>query len=87
MDLKERTEQGPDAASGGGLVELGRAEPGLWAWFKRTEFGRSIFRTPGRATPRDRAAGHWSNFFLHIYPVKMHRAEAAFRYSWYLGVI
>jgi quinol-cytochrome oxidoreductase complex cytochrome b subunit len=38
-------------------------------------------------TPRDRAAGHWSNFFLHIYPVKMRRHEIGFRYSWYLGAI
>ena len=49
--------------------------------------GRSIIRNPKRVTPRDRAAGHWSNFFLHIYPVKVRRAEVGFRYSWYLGVI
>lgn len=49
--------------------------------------GRSIIRNPDRVTPRDRAAGHWSNFFLHIYPVKMRREEIGFRYSWYLGVI
>ena len=49
--------------------------------------GRSIIRNPKRVTPRDRAAGHWSNFFLHIYPVKVKRAEVGFRYSWYLGVI
>jgi menaquinol-cytochrome c reductase cytochrome b subunit len=54
---------------------------------KNTTVGRSIIRNPNRATPRDRAAGHWSNFFLHIYPVKMHRREIGFRYSWYLGVI
>ncbi|HET6950882.1 MAG TPA: cytochrome b N-terminal domain-containing protein [Acidimicrobiales bacterium] len=49
--------------------------------------GRSIVRQPDRRTPRDRAAGHWSNFFLHIYPVKMRRHEIGARYSWYLGVI
>jgi quinol-cytochrome oxidoreductase complex cytochrome b subunit len=49
--------------------------------------GRSIFRSPRRITPRDRAAGHWANFALHIYPVKMRRKEIHFRYSWYLGVI
>jgi len=49
--------------------------------------GGSIFRIPDRVTPRDRAAGHWANFFLHLYPVKMRRAEIGFRYSWYLGVI
>jgi menaquinol-cytochrome c reductase cytochrome b subunit len=54
---------------------------------RRSTVGRSIFRTPDRDTPRDRAAGHWSNFFLHIYPVKMRKEEVLFRYSWYLGAI
>jgi quinol-cytochrome oxidoreductase complex cytochrome b subunit len=49
--------------------------------------GGSIFRIPDRVTPRDRAAGHWANFFLHLYPVKVRRQEVGFRYSWYLGVI
>jgi quinol-cytochrome oxidoreductase complex cytochrome b subunit len=53
----------------------------------KSTLGRSIIRNPDRVTPRDRAAGHWTNFFLHIYPVKMRRREIAFRYSWYLGVI
>jgi quinol-cytochrome oxidoreductase complex cytochrome b subunit len=48
--------------------------------------GRSIFRSPDRVTPRDRAAGHWASFALHIYPVKVRREELAFRYSWFLGV-
>jgi quinol-cytochrome oxidoreductase complex cytochrome b subunit len=54
---------------------------------RETPVGRSIFRSPRRITPRDRAAGHWSNFLLHIYPVKIRRKELHFRYSWYLGVI
>jgi len=53
----------------------------------KSTLGRSIVRNPDRVTPRDRAAGHWTNFFLHIYPVKMRRQEIGFRYSWYLGVI
>lgn len=53
----------------------------------KSTVGRSIIRNPDRVTPRDRAAGHWSNFFLHIYPVKVRRQEISFRYSWYLGVI
>ena len=55
--------------------------------FRATPVGRSMFRSPPRATPRDRAAGHWSSFLLHIYPVKMKRKEIGFRYSYYLGVI
>ena len=54
---------------------------------RRSTIGRSIFRSPRRVTPRDRAAGHWSSFLLHIYPVKIRRRELSFRYSWYLGVI
>jgi quinol-cytochrome oxidoreductase complex cytochrome b subunit len=52
-----------------------------------TAVGRSVWRSPSRATPRDRAAGHWSSFLLHIYPVKVRKAELGFKYSWYLGVI
>jgi quinol-cytochrome oxidoreductase complex cytochrome b subunit len=48
--------------------------------------GRSIFRVPDRVTERDHAAGHWANFLLHIYPVKVRRRELTFRYSWFLGV-
>lgn len=54
---------------------------------KETPVGKSIFRSPKRVTPRDRAAAHWASFLLHIYPVKMRRREIHFRYSWYLGVI
>lgn len=58
----------------------------LGSRFRNSTFGRSIIRNPDRVTTRDRAAGHWSNFFLHIYPVKIRRKELYFRYSWYLGV-
>ena len=51
-----------------------------------TTVGRSIFRVPDRVTERDRAAGHWSNFLLHIYPVKVRRKELTFRYTGFLGV-
>jgi quinol-cytochrome oxidoreductase complex cytochrome b subunit len=54
---------------------------------RETSVWRSIFRTTDRVTERDRAAGHWSNFLLHIYPVKVRRKEITFRYSWFLGVI
>ncbi len=52
---------------------------------RESTIGRSIWRTPDRVTERDRAAGHWASFLLHIYPVKMRRKEIDFRYSWYLG--
>ncbi|RLE20458.1 MAG: hypothetical protein DRJ50_10695, partial [Actinobacteria bacterium] len=40
---------------------------------RNTTVGKSIIRSPRRVTPRDRAAGHWSNFLLHIYPVKIRK--------------
>ena len=54
---------------------------------RETTIGRSLFRSPERVTERDQAAGHWANFALHIYPVKVRRRELGFRYSWYLGVM
>ena len=62
-------------------------KPTPWQRVRRSPIGRSIWRAPDRVTPRDRAAGHWANFFLHIYPVKMRKQEIGFRYSWYLGAI
>jgi len=59
----------------------------LVARFRETQVGRAIFRSPSRVTPRDRAAGHWASFLLHLYPVKMRRKEISFQYSYYLGII
>ncbi|MDH3470726.1 MAG: cytochrome b N-terminal domain-containing protein [Acidimicrobiia bacterium] len=53
---------------------------------RQTTVGRSVFRSPERVTERDRAAGHWANFLLHIYPVKVRRKEITFKYSAFLGV-
>lgn len=53
---------------------------------RETTIGRSIWRAPERTTDRDRAIGHWANFFLHLYPVKVRREELRFHYSWFLGV-
>jgi len=52
---------------------------------RASTIGRSFWRAPDRETERDRAAGHWASFLLHIYPVKMSKKEVGFRYSWYLG--
>jgi menaquinol-cytochrome c reductase cytochrome b subunit len=60
--------------------------PSVAERFRRTAAGKSIFRVSDRHTRRDRAAAHWASFFLHLYPVKVHREEIHFRYSWYLGV-
>lgn len=68
-------------------VEADTAAPDLIDRARETQIGRSIWRTPRRRTPRDAAAGHWSSFLLHIYPVKVREAELGFKYSWYLGII
>ncbi len=61
-------------------------KPSLTQRIRETSVGSSVFRVPGRETKRERAAAHWSSFFLHIYPVKVRREELTFRYSWFLGV-
>jgi quinol-cytochrome oxidoreductase complex cytochrome b subunit len=48
--------------------------------------GSSFFRSPDRVTERDRAAGHWSNFLLHLYPVRVRKVEITFKYTAFLGV-
>jgi len=53
---------------------------------RQSTIGRSIFRVPDRVTERDRAAGHWASFLLHLYPVKVRRKELGFGYSAFLGV-
>ena len=54
--------------------------------FRQSAVGRSVFRVPDRVTERDRAAGHWASFLLHLYPVKVRRVELTFKYSAFLGV-
>lgn len=53
---------------------------------KDSTIGRSVLRVPNRVTERDRAAGHWASFLLHLYPVKVRRIELTFKYSAFLGV-
>ena len=53
---------------------------------RRSSIGSSFFRSPDRVTERDRAAGHWSNFLLHLYPVKVRKVELTFKYTAFLGV-
>ena len=53
---------------------------------RRSKIGSSFFRSPDRVTERDRAAGHWSNFLLHLYPVKVRKVEITFKYTAFLGV-
>ena len=67
--------------------DLYPAPTGLWQRVRHSEVWRSAFRHPQLDTPRGRALQSFSNFFLHIYPVKVPARVLRFRYSWRLGYI
>ena len=54
---------------------------------QRSDWWRSMFRHPQLDTPRGRALQSFSNFFLHIYPVKVPARVLRLRYSFRLGFI
>src|SRR5512140_2290921 len=60
---------------------------GLAARIERSAAWRSVFRHPNLNTPRGRALQSFSNFFLHLYPVKVPVRVLRLRYSWRLGFI
>ena len=60
---------------------------GLRARLHRSEVWRSMFRHPQLDTPRGRALQGFSNFFLHVYPVKVPKRVLRNRYSYRLGFI
>ena len=70
-------------------LEPGVATPahGLGARVKRSDVWRSMFRHPQLETPRGRALQSFSNFFLHVYPVKVPARILQLRYSFRLGFI
>ena len=60
---------------------------GLRARVRRSDAWRSVFRHPPIDTPRGRALQGFSNFFLHVYPVKIPARVLRLRYSYRLGFI
>src|SRR5664279_1592926 len=75
-------------------VELAGLEPGrtsvdhgITARIKRSDAYRSMFRHAQLDTPRGRALQSFSNFFLHLYPVKIPARVLKMRYSFRLGFI
>ena len=60
---------------------------GLTARIERSNAWRSMFRHPNLETPRGRALQSFSNFFLHLYPVKVPARVLRIRYSFRLGFI
>ena len=60
---------------------------GFRARLHRSEVWRSMFRHPQLDTPRGRALQGFSNFVLHIYPIKIPTRVLRIRYSFRLGYI
>ena len=78
-----------DAATRDGLEPEVAYAPGegLGARVERSNVWRSMFRHPTIDTPRGRALQSFSNFFLHLYPVKIPTRVLRIRYSFRLGFI
>ena len=66
---------------------VGVDEPVIRRGLHRSSVWRSIVRHPQEDTPRGRALQGFSNFFLHVYPVKVPRRVLRNRYSYRLGFI
>jgi quinol-cytochrome oxidoreductase complex cytochrome b subunit len=62
-------------------------DAGLRSSIRRSNAWRSMFRHPNLDTPRGRALQSFSNFFLHLYPVKIPARVLRLRYSFRLGFI
>jgi len=60
---------------------------GIGSRIERSAVWRSMFRHPSLDTPRGRALQGFSNFFLHLYPVKVPARVLRLRYSFRLGFI
>ena len=60
---------------------------GMVARIERSRAWRSVFRHPRIETPRGRALQGFSNFFLHVYPIKIPARVLRLRYSFRLGFI
>ena len=67
--------------------EVATPADGLMGRVQRSEVWRSMFRHPQLDTPRGRALQSFSNFFLHVYPVKVPARVLRLRYSFRLGFI
>jgi quinol-cytochrome oxidoreductase complex cytochrome b subunit len=78
-----------EAASRDGLEPKVAYAPGtaLIARVESSNVWRSMFRHPTLDTPRGRALQSFSNFFLHLYPVKIPARVLRLRYSFRLGFI
>lgn len=89
-DTTEGPPLGADTAEARDALEPGVAFApgrGIAARIERSNLWRSMFRHPTLDTPRGRALQSFSNFFLHLYPVKIPTRVLRMRYSFRLGFI
>ncbi len=87
--MSDGTEVKESPASQDALEPKGAVVPvkGLRGRIERSDAWRSMFRHPQIDTPRGRALQSFSNFFLHLYPVKIPARVLRLRYSFRLGFI
>src|SRR5581483_1748707 len=52
---------------------------------EKTDLWKSVLRVKHDETPRSRALGVLSNFFLHLHPAKINRDAVAYNYTWGMG--
>ncbi len=85
--MSDVTERSDAEATQDALEPKGALPPakGLRGKVERSDAWRSMFRHPQIETPRGRALQSFSNFFLHIYPVKIPARVLRLRYSFRLG--
>jgi quinol-cytochrome oxidoreductase complex cytochrome b subunit len=83
-DRTRQTDPARDALEPKAAYATGR---GIAARIERSNVWRSMFRHPTLDTPRGRALQSFSNFFLHLYPVKVPTRVLRIRYSFRLGFI
>ena len=78
-----------EGAGTGTALEPGRTtvDHGVTARIQRSDTWRSMFRHPQLDTPRGRALQSFSNFYLHLYPVRIPKRVLRMRYSFRLGFI
>ena len=87
--MSDGTEVKESPAAPDALEPKGAVPPvkGLRGRVERSDAWRSMFRHPQIDTPRGRALQSFSNFFLHLYPVKIPARVLRLRYSFRLGFI
>jgi quinol-cytochrome oxidoreductase complex cytochrome b subunit len=70
-------------------MSIATKEPGVWSAIRElpSNLWNSVFRNPLPSTDLERASTSFTNFFLHIHPVKVHRNTLRPIYTLGLGLM